>query len=149
MLLILIMLLPIIAFGEVVIISNFPLRKTNLEKVINLENYKEMVEIIRNVEDVKDAYLVEEENRVTIYIERYPIIKRIHIKGNVAVAKEEILSYLGFYEGMPLRGPEFNETDVQIRIKKVIHGQGIFRCTCGCYYRGRQRWLCVPLYRNR
>ena len=27
---------------------------------------------------------------------------RIHIKGNVAVAKEEILSYLGFYEDMPL-----------------------------------------------
>ena len=81
MLLILIMLLPIIAFGEVVIISNFPLRKTNLEKVINLENYKEMVEIIRNVEDVKDAYLVEEENRVTIYIERYPIKKAFSMIG--------------------------------------------------------------------
>uniref|UniRef100_A0A7C2V3P4 Outer membrane protein assembly factor n=1 Tax=Hydrogenobacter sp. TaxID=2152829 RepID=A0A7C2V3P4_9AQUI len=131
MLLILIMLLPIIAFGEVVIISNFPLRKTNLEKVINLENYKEMVEIIRNVEDVKDAYLVEEENRVTIYIERYPIIKRIHIKGNVAVAKEEILSYLGFYEGMPLRGPEFNETDVQIRIKRLYMDKGFLDAHVG------------------
>jgi len=125
------MLLPIIAFGEVVIISNFPLRKTNLEKVINLENYKEMVEIIRNVEDVKDAYLVEEENRVTIYIERYPIIKRIHIKGNVAVAKEEILSYLGFYEGMPLRGPEFNETDVQIRIKRLYMDKGFLDAHVG------------------
>ena len=131
MLLILIMLLPIIAFGEVVIISNFPLRKTNLEKDINLENYKEMVEIIRNVEDVKDAYLVVEENRVTIYIERYPIIKRIHIKGNVAVAKEEILSYLGFYEGMPLRGPEFKETDVQIRIKRLYMDKGFLDAHVG------------------
>lgn len=58
MLLILIMLLPIIAFGEVVIISNFPLRKSNLEKVINLENYRDMVEIIKHVDDVKDVYLM-------------------------------------------------------------------------------------------
>lgn len=131
MLLILIMLLPIIAFGEVVIISNFPLRKSNLEKVINLENYRDMVEIIKHVDDVKDVYLMEEEGRIVIYIERYPIIRRIHIKGNMAVAKEEILSYLGFYEGMPIRGPEFNEMDLQTRIKRLYMDKGFLDASVG------------------
>ncbi|MFN3975494.1 MAG: outer membrane protein assembly factor [Aquificaceae bacterium] len=131
MLSLLIILLPIIAFGEVVIISNFPLRKNNIEKVINLENYKEMVEIIRNVEDVKDVYLMEEGNRIIIYVERYPIIRKIDIKGNVAVSKEEILSYLGLYEGMPIRGPEFDELDVQTRIKRLYTDKGFLDAHVG------------------
>lgn len=132
MLFILIVLLPLISLAEVIILSNFPLRKNNLEKVINLENYKEVVEIIRNIEDVKDVYLMEEDGgRVIIYIERYPIIRKIHIKGNMAVSKEEILSYLGFYEGMPLRGPEFSETDLQRRIKGLYMDKGFLDASVG------------------
>lgn len=112
------------ALAEVNIVSNFPLRKSNIERVINLENYKEMVEVIKSIEDTKDVYVMEEENRVVIYVERYPIIRRVHIKGNLAVSKEEILSYLGFYEGMPLRGPEFNETDIQMRVKRLYMDKG-------------------------
>lgn len=128
---ILLFLIPVIAMADVHIISNFPLRKSNLEKVINLENYKEMVEIIKSVEDVKDIYLMEEEDKVIIYIERYPIVRKIHIKGNVALSRDEILSYLGLYDGIPVRGPEFKEADIEQRLKALYTEKGFLDAAIG------------------
>ncbi len=124
LLLILFLFFPLTIFAQVFIISNYPLRKSNIERVINEENYREMVDIIRNIEDVKDAYLMESEEGIYIYVERFPITRSIHIKGNVALIREEILSYLGFYEGMPVRGPEFKDLDVEERVKRLYMDRG-------------------------
>ncbi|MFN3568306.1 MAG: POTRA domain-containing protein, partial [Caldimicrobium sp.] len=117
--------------ANVLILSNFPLRKNNLEDVINLENYKEIVEIIKSIEDVKDVYLTEEENRVVIYIERYPIVRKINLKGNIAVSRDEILSYLGLYEGIPIHGQEFNEVEIEERIKALYMEKGFLDAKVG------------------
>lgn len=103
--LILLLFFPLSLFAQVFIMSNYPLRKSNIERVINEQNYRDMVDIIRKIEDVKDVYLMESEEGIYIYVERFPIIRSIHVKGNVALIRDEILSYLGFYEGMPVRGP--------------------------------------------
>ncbi|WPM32175.1 BamA/TamA family outer membrane protein [Hydrogenobacter sp. T-2] len=95
-----------------------------MEKVINEQNYREMVDIIRNIEDVKDVYLMESEEGIYIYVERFPIMRSIRVEGNVALIRDEILSYLGFYEGMPVRGPEFNELDVEERVKRLYMDRG-------------------------
>ncbi|MCS6957632.1 MAG: BamA/TamA family outer membrane protein [Aquificaceae bacterium] len=131
MLLILLLFFPLTVLSQVFIISNYPLRKNNLEKVINMDNYKEIVQVIRSVEDVKDVYLMEEEDRIYIYIERYPIVRKVHIRGNRTVQKEEILSYLGLYDGMPLRAPEFDEKDVEERIKRLYRDRGFLDVSVG------------------
>ncbi len=124
LLLILFLFLPLSLFAQVFIMSNYPLRKNNIERVINEQNYKAIVDIIRNIEDVKDVYIMESEEGVYIYVERFPIIRSIHIKGNVALIKDEILSHLGFYEGMPVRGPEFDESDIEDRVKRLYMDRG-------------------------
>ncbi len=129
-LLILFFFFPLSLFAQVFLMSNYPLRKSNIEQVINKQNYREMVEMLKKIEDVKDVYLMEGEE-VYIYIERFPIIRSIHIKGNLALIREEILSYLGFYEGMPVRGPEFNEGDVEGRIKRLYMDRGFLDASVG------------------
>jgi outer membrane protein insertion porin family len=118
-------------FAQVFIISNYPLRKSNLERTVNQQNYREMIDIIRKIEDVKDVYLMEDGESIYIYVERFPIIRSIHIRGNVALLREEILSYLGFYEGMPVRGPEFREGDVEERIKRLYMDRGFLDTSVG------------------
>ncbi|MFN3599528.1 MAG: POTRA domain-containing protein, partial [Aquificaceae bacterium] len=131
MLFILLWIFPIFAFAEVNILSNYPLRKSNIEKIIKEENYKEIMEIIKNIEDVKDVYLMEEEGKVIIYVERYPILRKTEVKGNFAFPKEEILSYLGLYEGIPIRGQEMDERDIEQRIKELYKERGFLDAYVG------------------
>lgn len=127
----LLLFFPMSLFAQVFIISNYPLRKSNLERTIDQQNYREMVDVIRKIEDVKDVYLMEDGESIYIYVERFPIIRSIHIKGNMALLREEILSYLGFYEGMPVRGPEFREGDVEERIKRLYMDKGFLDASAG------------------
>ncbi|MFN7065283.1 MAG: BamA/TamA family outer membrane protein [Aquificaceae bacterium] len=99
--------------------------------MINTENYKEMVEVIKSIEDIKGVYLMEEEDRVVIYVERYPILRKINIKGNFAVSTEEIFSYLGLYEGIPIRGPELNQTDIEERVRGLYREKGFLDASVG------------------
>lgn len=131
LLLLFLFLFPMSLSAQVFIMSNYPLRKNNLERVLDGQNYREMVDMIRKIEDVKDVYLMEDEGRVYIYVERFPIVRSIHMKGNVALLREEILAYLGFYEGMPLRGPEFGEGDVEERIKRFYMDRGFLDASVG------------------
>ncbi len=129
--LILLLFFPLSLFAQVFIMSNYPLRKSNMERVINERNYRDMVDIIRKIEDVKDVYLMESEEGIYIYVERLPIIRSIHVKGNVALIRDEILSYLGFYEGMPVRGPEFKDLDVEERVKRLYMDRGFLDASVG------------------
>ncbi len=118
------LLIPLTALANVFLMSNYPLRGTNLEKVINKDNYREMVEILKNIEDIKEVYVMEEEDKVYLYIERYPIIKKVEIRGNVAIAKEDVLSYLGIYEGMPVKKEGLKEEELSERIKRLYMDRG-------------------------
>lgn len=122
---------PTILQAQVFLLSNYPLRNSNLEKVINTQNYREMVEIIRNIEDVKDVYVMEEGDKVYIYVERYPIIRSISIRGNLSLSREEILSYLGIYEGIPVRSPQFTEEDLKERIRRLYIDRGFLDVSVG------------------
>lgn len=115
-------MLPVIAFSQVFLISNYPLKKNNFEKSINQENYRYMVDVIKNLEDVKDVYLMETDEGIYIYIDLYPTLKKINIEGNRALWREEILSYLGFYEGMPFK--EVSDEDIAERLRRLYKDKG-------------------------
>jgi outer membrane protein insertion porin family len=114
--------LPITAFPKVVILSNYPLPKNNLESAVNEENYRTIVEILRSLDEVKDVSVEEKDGQITIKVERYPILKSIKIRGNIVVWKDEILNYLTLYEGVPL-----NETDhesLEDKLKELYREKG-------------------------
>lgn len=107
-------LLPLSSFSKVLLISNYPLPKNNFESVLNEENYSKMVEILKSLDEIKDVSVEERNGDVIIRVERYPILKEIKIRGNMAVWKEEILSYLALYEGMALK-----DVDAQVIENKL------------------------------
>jgi len=116
------LLLPITAFPKVVILSNYPLPKNNLESTVNEENYRTIVEILRSLEEVKNVSVEEKDGQITIKVERYPILKSIKIKGNVAVWKDEILNYLTLYEGAPLK--ETDPESLEDKLKELYREKG-------------------------
>ncbi len=122
MLLFLSLLLPITAFPKVVILSNYPLPKNNLESTVNEENYQTIVEILRSLEEVKNVSIEEKDGQITIKVERYPILKSIKIRGNIAVWRDEILNYLTLYEGVPLK--ETDPESLEDKLKELYREKG-------------------------
>ncbi len=116
------LLLPFVSLSKVLLISNYPLPKNNFEDVLNEENYSKIVEVLKSLDEVKDVSVEERNGDVIIRVERYPILKEVKIKGNRAIWKEEILSYLTLYEGIALR-----ETDAQVienKLKELYRERG-------------------------
>jgi outer membrane protein insertion porin family len=116
------LLLPITAFPKVVILSNYPLPKNNLESTVNEENYQTIVEILRSLEEVKNVSIEEKDGQITIKVERYPILKSIKIRGNIAVWRDEILNYLTLYEGVPLK--ETDPESLEDKLKELYREKG-------------------------
>jgi outer membrane protein insertion porin family len=52
----------------VVILSNYPLPKNNLESTVNEENYRRIVEILRSLEEVKNVSVEEKDGQITIKV---------------------------------------------------------------------------------
>ena len=116
------LLLSITAFPKVVILSNYPLPKNNLERTVNEENYQTIVEMLRSLDEVKNVSVEEKDGQITIKVERYPILKSVKVKGNVAVWKDEILNYLTLYEGAPLK--EMDPKSLEDKIKELYREKG-------------------------
>ncbi|MFZ8831208.1 MAG: POTRA domain-containing protein, partial [Thermodesulfobacteriaceae bacterium] len=116
------LLLPITAFPKVVILSNYPLPRNNLESTVNEENYRTIVEILRSLEEVKNVSVEGKDGQITIKVERYPILKSVKVKGNVAVWKDEILNYLTLYEGAPLK--EIDPKSIEDKLKELYREKG-------------------------
>ena len=114
--------LPITAFPKVVILSNYPLQKNNLESTVNEENYRTIVEILRSLEEVKNVSVEEKDGQITIKVERYPILKSVKVKGNVAVWRDEILNYLTLYEDAPLK--EADPKSLEDKLKELYREKG-------------------------
>ncbi len=118
------LLFPSLSLSKVQLISNYPLPKNNLEDFLNEENYSTIVEILKSLDEVKDVSVEEKDGDVIIKVERYPILKEVKIKGNMAIWKEEILNYLTFYEGTALK-----ETDAQFienKLRELYRERGFF-----------------------
>jgi len=116
------LLLPITAFPKVVILSNYPLPKNNLESTVNEENYQTIVEVLRSLDEVKNVSVEEKDGQITIKVERYPILKSIKIRGNIAVWRDEILNYLTLYEGAPLK--ETDPKSLEDKLKELYREKG-------------------------
>jgi len=116
------LLLPITAFPKVVILSNYPLQKNNLESNVNEENYQTIVEVLRSLEEVKNVSVEEKDGQITIKVERYPILKSVRIRGNIAVWRNEILNYLTLYEGVPLK--ETDPKSLEDKLRELYREKG-------------------------
>jgi outer membrane protein insertion porin family len=116
------LLLPITAFSEVVILSNHPLPKNNFGSLVSEENYQTIVEILKSLDEVKNVTVEEKDGQITIKVERYPILKSVKVKGNVAVWKDEILNYLTIYEGAPLK--EIDPKSLEDKLKELYREKG-------------------------
>jgi len=93
-----------------------------LESSVSEENYQTIVEILRSLEEVKNVSVEQKDGQITIKVERYPIIKSIKIKGNMAVWRDEILNYLTLYEGAPVK--ETDHKSLENKLKELYREKG-------------------------
>lgn len=101
---------------EVKLHTNYPLKKNNFLKVINEKNYNQIIEILRDIPEFKRVDYKLEGNVLHLYIERYPIIKKIEVNGNVYFRDRDIKNILGIEEGMPLiRGDKENFEEILLQ----------------------------------
>ena len=101
----LVLLLCLIGFAyslQIQIESNFPLKKNNFYSVINDDNYETVVEFLKRIPEFKSVSLQKDGDKLIIYIERYPIVKKIQIKGNLFLREYEIKNVLGLEENSPI-----------------------------------------------
>ncbi len=93
-----------IGFADAIIKSNYPLSKNNFAKIITKDNLHRMVGIIRNIPYIKDVKVLgfEKDNPI-IYIERYPIIKSVKIKGNHFYSRYELIPIANIRPGTPIK----------------------------------------------
>ncbi|NPA32377.1 MAG: BamA/TamA family outer membrane protein [Aquificae bacterium] len=91
---------------EVRIVSNYPLKKNNFKEVIDEENYERIIYMLKQIPEFRSVRYERKGDILTIYIERYPLVKRIDIEGNVYFRKEDIKNILGIEEDTPLTGED-------------------------------------------
>ena len=110
------------SLGQVIIKSNYPLRNNNLLNVLDEANYSRMLLLLKNVEDIKKVQAYKEGDNVIILIERFPTVKKIRVKGNLAIWDSEITSFLGIREGEPFREEDLD--DLKTRLEEFYRGRG-------------------------
>ncbi|WP_461828554.1 BamA/OMP85 family outer membrane protein [Aquifex sp.] len=87
---------------EVEIRSNYPLRNNNFLSVIEGDDYEIILKALKRIPEFKEISYKRVGQNLIIYIERYPIIKKIKIKGNLYLRDYEIKNVLGLEENSPL-----------------------------------------------
>ena len=91
-----------LSFSKIILESNYPLRNSNLQEYLDEENLPLILWTLQNIKDIKDISITLREKDIVIYVERYPIVKEIIVKGNWFVSDSEIKNLLGIREGEPL-----------------------------------------------
>ncbi len=110
------------AIAKVEIISNFPLQKSNIEKILNRQNYTYIVEILKSLDVIKGVHVMETEEEIVIYLERYPILQKIDITGNRSIGDDDIKARAGIYERMPWK--DISYETIKLRIEDVYREEG-------------------------
>jgi len=118
----LLLLLSISAIAKVEVISNYPLPKNNIESLVNEQNYPYIVEILKSIDVVKDVYVMETEDEIILYLERYPILRKVSISGNRSISDEDIKIMAGIYEGMPWKDISYEV--LKLRIEDIYKEEG-------------------------
>ena len=116
------LLCTLLSFSQIIIKSNYPLRKNNLLTVMNEENYRDILYMLKGVEDIKKVQSFREGKDVVVLIERYPLIKEVEVRGNIALWEGQIKSFLGIREGEPLREEEPKE--LGYRLEEFYRSKG-------------------------
>ncbi len=110
------------AIAKVEVISNFPFQKSNIEKILNRQNYPYIVEVLKSLDVIKNVHVMETEEEIVIYLERYPILQKIEITGNRSIGDEDIKARAGIYEGMPWK--DISYETIKLRIEDVYKEEG-------------------------
>ncbi len=90
------------AFSEIIIKSNYPLRKNNLEKLAKEGDLPLLLWALQNLRDIKDIQIKTSGKDTIVVVERYPILKEVEVEGNWFVGEDEIKNLLGLRENEPL-----------------------------------------------
>jgi len=107
---------------ELILKSNYPLRKNNLSSIIREDNYEILLSILKTIPEVKEVYYEKKGKKLYVYVERYPVIKEIKIKGNLFLRDEDIKNILGVEEGMPL--VDVSEEGLEEILRNVYNEMG-------------------------
>lgn len=118
----LILIIPLIVHAKIIIKSNYPLDKTNLEEILREENVEVIVELLKRIDRVKDVKLIESEEGKILYIDLFPVIEKIEIEGNSALWDSTIKEHTGLREGIPFK--DMDEKIIEARIKHLYTEKG-------------------------
>lgn len=105
-----------LGFPKVFIESNYPLRKNNFQEKVSEENMFLILWALQKLKDVKDIRIMTVGRDTVIYVERYPILKKIDITGNWFVSDEEIKNLLGVRVDEPLTDFDLENVKETLRI---------------------------------
>ncbi|MDQ7083258.1 MAG: POTRA domain-containing protein [Aquificota bacterium] len=96
------MLLSTFAYAKVFLYSNYPLRNNNFQKMLTEENMFVVLWALQKLKDIKDIRVSVVGSDTVLYVERYPILKRVDIEGNRFASDEEIKNLILLREEEPL-----------------------------------------------
>ena len=97
------LLLVSVGFTKVYVESNYPLRGNNLHRFSSEEELDILLWALQRLKDVKDIRISSVGGDTVIFVERYPILKRVSVEGNWFVSDEEVTNLILAREGEPLK----------------------------------------------
>ena len=118
----LLLLLVSLSFPKVFIESNYPLRNNNFQRIATEENLFLILWALQKLKDVKDIRIMSVGKDTVIYVERYPILKKVEIRGNWFAGDEEIKNLILAREGEPL--VNFDPKEAERTLKLFYRSRG-------------------------
>ncbi len=91
-----------LSFSKVIVESNYPLRNNNFQKIASEENLPLILWALQSLKDVRNIKIMSVGGDTVIYVERYPILKRIEVEGNWFADEEKIKNLILAREKEPL-----------------------------------------------
>ncbi len=116
------LLLISLSFSKVLIESNYPLRNNNFHKVASEENLFLILWALQKLKDVRDIKIMSVGKDTIVYVYRYPILRKVKIKGNWFARDEEIKNLILAREGEPL--VDFDPREAERTLKIFYKSRG-------------------------
>ncbi len=119
--LIILLLLTSVAFPKIYIESNYPLRNNNFSSLQEGE-LSLLLWVLQRLKDVRDIKVSTVGDDTVVYVERYPILREVEIKGNWFASDEELKSLILIREGEPL--VDFDVERAKETLRTFYHRKG-------------------------
>ncbi len=116
------LLLVSVGFTKVYVESNYPLRGNNFHRFSSDEDLDVLLWALQRLKDVKDIRINSVGKDTIVFVERYPILKKVKVKGNWFVSDEEITSLILAREGEPLK--DFEEEPARESLRYFYRMRG-------------------------